>query len=478
MVRMPRSRPPSTLPILGGLVLALACTSGSADPTAAATGGGSVTAGTGGALGVGGSLATGATGGTTPTGGTPGASGAPSGGGSPSNGGASPLGGSSTVSGGAGGGTATSGGSPAMGGGGTPASGEGGSTSSGGASVSGGSTATRGEVSTASCDNGLKDGSETGVDCGGSCEACPVYQIDPPLEDNPDARSGCEPNGTGFMCAQSMVFSPQMLQAAKDDWSSGDPPFVYGVVGHDPDPGGVDSQSSNYASTCCQCYQLVFKGPSEGSVSVPVPQPMVVQAFNTYAGGPTAFDIFMAVGGHGNFNGCTENGRQYTGYPDTGGDWSGGVRATRYGQCRADDGYTQSSIGSAMCQDFIASECQKATASEPTQSISQQSCIETNRVDTHYHMNWNVVAKRVECPENLTRVTGCRLNGQGLPTADPEIDTVAEAMQNGFLDNGYHTTTMQDCCRPTCAWPDNTTNTADPYSLFYSCDGQGNPYTE
>jgi hypothetical protein len=278
------------------------------------------------------------------------------------------------------------------------------------------------------------------------------------------------------MCAQSMVFSPQMLQAAMDDWNTLDAPFVYGVVGHDPDPGGVDAPSSNYASTCCQCYQLVFQSPQDGTVSVPAPKPMVVQAFNTYAGGPTAFDVFMAVGGHGNFNGCTANGTQYSSYPDTGGDWSGGVRATRYSEC-ANMGYSAQSIGSAACQSFIESECNKIVAPELVQSISRDSCILTNNPDTHYHMNWNVLAKRVECPENLTRVTGCRLSSEGLPAADPEVDTVAEAMAGGFR-SGYHTTTMQDCCRPTCAWPDNTTNTMGAYSLFYSCNQQGEPYTQ
>lgn len=335
-----------------------------------------------------------------------------------------------------------------------------------------------GSLGRSQCENGALDGDETGVDCGGSCDACPDYHSAPPLADNEDARSGCEAGGTGFMCAQAMVFTPHMIQAAKDDWNSGDPPFVYGVVGHDPDEAGVDGPSSDYASTCCQCYQLVFKGPRDGNVSVPLPKPMIVQAFNTFAGGPTAFDVFMAVGGHGNFNGCTENGMQYSGYPDTGDDWSGGVRATRYAECAGENGYTAESIGAQQCQDHIAEQCSQIQAPEPVQSISQQSCTGTNRVESHYHMNWNVVVKRVECPENLTRVTGCRLNLQGLPEPDPSITDAGTAVANGFLDNDYHTTTMQDCCRPTCAWPQNTTNTDPQYSLFYSCDAQGNPYTQ
>lgn len=291
-----------------------------------------------------------------------------------------------------------------------------------------------------------------------------------PMNEN---RSGCEANGNGFMCPRAMVFSPEMVQAAFDDWGGDEAPFVYGVVGHDPDPNGVDGASASYSSTCCQCYQLVYKGPADGGVNIPLPKPLIVQAFNTYAGGPTAFDVYMAVGGHGNFNGCTENGSLYSAYPDTGGDWSGGVRATRYSQCSSGNAYTPESVGSETCQNYVSGECDKIQTSEAYLETVRQSCIATNRVDTHYHMNWNVVVKRVECPVGLTRVTGCQLNSQSLPEADPNIQTAEQAMQNGFKDDGYHTTTMEDCCRPTCAWPTNVQNTRDGWSRFYTCDGNG-----
>jgi hypothetical protein len=136
-------------------------------------------------------------------------------------------------------------------------------------------------------------------------------------------------------------------------------------------------------------------------------------------------------------------------------------------------GFTQASVGSEQCQDYIASQCDLLQSSEPTQSISQQSCVQANRVDDHYHTNWEVLVQRVECPEALTQVTGCRLGSQGLPEADPAIQTVDQAQQAGFR-GGYHTTTMQDCCRPTCAWPTNVTGTSDDYGHFYVCDGSGN----
>jgi hypothetical protein len=218
----------------------------------------------------------------------------------------------------------------------------------------------------------------------------------------------------------------------------------------------------------------VFKGPRDGAVSVPPPKPLIVQAFNTYAGGPTAFDVYMAVGGHGNFNGCTANGTLYSAYPsDTGGDWSGGTRATRFGQCGSEAGYTGDSIASSQCQDYVDAQCSMIQTSEAYQATAQQSCKQSNRPDTHYHMNWNVVVRRVECPVALTRVTGCQLGDQGLPEADPAIQTAAQAMQAGFIDGDYHTTTMEDCCRPTCAWPTNVNNTTDGWSRFFTCDGNG-----
>jgi hypothetical protein len=130
------------------------------------------------------------------------------------------------------------------------------------------------------------------------------------------------------------------------------------------------------------------------------------------------------------------------------------------------------SVGTEGCQSYVGSECNKIQTAEAYQQTALDSCVETNRPETHYHMNWDVVVKRVECPVALTRVTGCQLNEQGLPAADPAIQTADQALQNGFRD-GYHTTTMEDCCRPTCAWPTNVSNTKDGWSRFYTCDGSG-----
>jgi hypothetical protein len=348
--------------------------------------------------------------------------------------------------------------------------GNGGRGGNGGSSVANGGGGA-GEPPT--CTDGKKNGDETGVDCGASCPACPGYKINPPNLKN-NAQSSCG-GGQGFMCTRSMAFSPEFKQAAMDDWSSGDPPFVYGVVGHDKDSGGVDG---NYNNTCCQCYQLVFASPMDPVTGLPTPKPMIVQAFNTAAGGPKNFDVYMAKGGEGaNTAGCSA---QYSQFPTTGEPNNGGIRALNFAaQCAVMSKYTEASIAAPMCQDQIATQCMmlQSSSSPSGQSTSQISCIEANQPGNLYHLNWNVLAKRVECPTNLTRVTGCKLVGQGLPQPDPAAKDSASA-SSGFM-TGYTTTTMQDCCRPTCAYAGNVTSSGvsadSSYGAFYTCDKAGNP---
>ena len=344
-----------------------------------------------------------------------------------------------------------------------------GGTGGGAGSGAGGAAAGVGGA-TGSCTNNRRDGSETGIDCGGGCAACPSYKINPPNRTN-GVSSSCN-GGTGYMCARQMLLSPELKQAAFEDWGADDPPFVYGVVGHDLDAGGVDANSGN---SCCQCYQLIFESPT-GASGLPIPKPMIVQSFNTAAGGGRNFDIYMAAGGFGANNGCIGGSSpMYSTYPDLGGDYSGGVRASRYSQCANNNQWNQASIASATCQSYLASQCNliTSTASASNQSTSQASCIQSNDPSNHYHINWSVRAMRVECPTNLTRVTGCKLNAQGLPAPNPAAKDVATA-GSGFR-SGYTTTTMQDCCRPTCAYPANVAGADPAYSVYYTCDRAGTP---
>ncbi len=214
--------------------------------------------GSGGSSATGGSPATGessATGGAGATGGRGGSGGTSATGGSTGSGGSTGTGGVNTGGSSATGGTGGRGG--AAGAGGRGGSGGGGAGSGTGGTGPGGTTGSGGG-GPGNCLDDMQNGDETGVDCGGSCPACPSYKINPPNLKNM-ASSGCQ-GGSGFMCARSMVFSPEFKQAEADDFGSPDnPAFVYGTVGHDPDTGGLDANSN----TCCECYQLVFTSPRD-----------------------------------------------------------------------------------------------------------------------------------------------------------------------------------------------------------------------
>jgi hypothetical protein len=230
---------------------------------------------------------------------------------------------------------------------------------------------------------------------------------------------------------------------------------------------------------------------------------MIVQAFNTAAGGSQNFDIFMGVGGFGANDACVaepEGGIytspyqafMYDSFPPDNEPGGGGIKFLDYSQCKdssANGAATPASIQSATCQNEIMSRCNvvSSSASVTLTNTTRTSCILSNQLGSLYHQNWKVLAKRVECPDSLTRVTGCKLAAQsGLPAPDPNATTKATA--DASFRPGYTTTTMQDCCKPTCAWANNVggagggnmgnKSAVAPWTSFYTCDQNGSPVTQ
>ncbi len=144
---------------------------------------------------------------------------------------------------------------------------------------------------------------------------------------------------------------------------------------------------------------------------------------------------------------------------------------------------TEATLSSASCQAKATSACsQVASGADTLTRETIQSCVQSNAPDSYYHLNWQEYAKRIECPAHLAEVTGCKLAPQGLPQADPSVTTAAQAAADPSFHSGYTTTTMQDCCKPTCAWQDNVTGMGETavgeYNSFYTCDQNGVPVTE
>ncbi|HET7544457.1 MAG TPA: hypothetical protein VFK05_31515 [Polyangiaceae bacterium] len=344
---------------------------------------------------------------------------------------------------------------------------------------------------------GCKDGDATSV-CGGKCNTINACQESTAEKPHADVT---------FICPRFMLFSTEMQQAAIDD---GNANFNYAVVGHDVDRGGIDGDAN---STCCQCYELVYAYPSPSnerqvlsdpdhpdppSSAIPLPKPLIVQSFNT-AATPTTFDVYMAAGGFGANNACAPNlqpqarsGKYlYTSYPADGQPSQGGVKpVTLYSECKTDKQWvTAESLSSDACRSKVTAACSKLASDIPgLTEQAQRSCLATTDPSSQYHMNWAVYAMKVECPQHLTQVTGCKLAPQGLPEVDRSVTSSPEPPKNpGFRSKSssgrpYETTTMEDCCRPSCAskdWVSGRGLASDPdYDAFYSCDGRGVPFTE
>jgi hypothetical protein len=311
-------------------------------------------------------------------------------------------------------------------------------------------------------------------------------------------QNACEGTKQGaqvnFICTRFMLYADEMVQAAIDDGLAG---FNYGVVGHDMDTGGIDGNTGN---SCCQCYQIVFSLPENvaqvggsGASAIPMPPPLVVQSFNTAAGGGKNFDIFMGAGGFGAFNACDPSASQksasgkylYTKFPVEGEPGSGGVNAaTQVPVCQSKNLVTTETLSAKACQDAVATACSKfASSSQHVTDESILSCTKSNNPQSYYHMNWKVYAKRVTCPTHLTEVTGCKLQPQsGLPAVNTAVKTPEQAAADSSFKSGYTITTMQDCCMPTCAWQNNVSGQGakviDKYNSFYACNQNGIPMTE
>jgi hypothetical protein len=455
-------------------------------------------------------IASGGSGGTTNAGGgTSSSGGMSSTGGSVSKGGAGGAGGVSATGGSAGGGTSAPRSSGGAGGSGGTMGGSGGTA--GTSSGAGGTTGTGGTSTTpwttlppprqcgnkfATQDEGCVTGQASST-CGGNCTSF-VNACQDTLASKPNMP-------VAFICPQWMLFSDVMRQAADLD---GNTAFNYAIVGHDPDTNGIDSG----AHSCCQCYQLVYDYPSDRDTQAranpddpnntqsgiqPLPPPLIVQTFDLGAT-TDSFDVFMAAGGFGANNACDPNSPQtdssgkylYTSFPPDGAD-NGGVKgATKYSECKtAVSWVTTATLSSAACQSKIQTECNMFKAPSATLAdTSIRSCIQSNNPQTYYHLNWFVYAMKVECPTHLTDLTGCKLAPQGLPAVNPNVTTAAQAAANSSFrskagnGNRLWTSTMEDCCMPSCAFRDNVTGNkltaTGLYNSFYSCDQNGVPYTQ
>ncbi|CAD7943338.1 unnamed protein product [Amoebophrya sp. A120] len=302
--------------------------------------------------------------------------------------------------------------------------------------------------------------------------------------------------GYGFMCPHLMLGSSELLAAARADGLDPDV-HAYGVATMDE-------------LKCGQCAELENTEPK-----LKLAPKLTVQVFNTVA---DHVDVYMAGGGYGAHNGCSESNSQVkSGTPNTGyfyekhvshsefmdhlnslpekdkivgpGSldldqaiaWGGGIRGGKtYADCMR------------ACTDTVAqcrSSCQlpKAGCSGSTEFciLDPSSCehafrghsqyvtdkaIESCKWSFNHDLHWNrdIKYKVVACPASLVQLTGLR-----------PVD-LAQSTEAGFpkgigFEKVTMTTTMEDCSAPTCArtMNNNLGNWQSGYDSLYTCNAMG-----
>ena len=257
-----------------------------------------------------------------------------------------------------------------------------------------------------------------------------------------NTKSGCGGGGddnTGWGCPHQMLLSPDMQYAAKEDGNSW---AVYGVAG------------IGQSSDCGSCYQLEITGGGS-----PSPNKYIVQAVNTGSDvGSGQFDIMVGGGGFGIYDACSSDcqyGRVCSGGHCNAPYYSGDFNAwTPDGNC-----YGGGVHNAGQCYGL-------SNGQQFPDKTLHYGC--TEAINRGYHANFEVQWKRVQCPPSLYKVTGLRRKD--------DIEHLVADLKLALTSSG-RTTTMMDCCKPTCSWKQNIADIADPqFPQVYTCnkDGQTN----
>lgn len=241
-------------------------------------------------------------------------------------------------------------------------------------------------------------------------------------------------------------------------------------------------QTCNIGGNCKKCRYFPKK-------------PLILQSFNTVIGctppkddSAGQFDIYMGAGGLGNNNGCSNSSKDGTTY---GGGFYGGV---------FDDwpdikeGHKNGGVSRIDMCDKINEIKGFRNKNEDWNGNTNwgkeliKSCkLVMDKDNNPYHGNWAIRFKEVECPINLSKVTGMRLkypnksyNNKDLPK--PSKDLVRSTGREGSIKDGFpgFTSSMMDCCKPSCSWDNmiaeikKTNNDIDPlFPSIFMCDKNG-----
>ena len=246
----------------------------------------------------------------------------------------------------------------------------------------------------------------------------------------------------GFSCPHMLMFSEDMILASHYDNHFNH--FYYAVAG-----GYSDDE-------CGKCYQVQLL-EAENKERLPKKQ-MILQVINSgFDVERHQWDILMAGGGFGYYTSCNEDcdSMYCLGgpchdflYHSFFNDWAK-LKSKSLPNCYSGTNYNVDLSNHTeiyqLCFHLV-----KETH-RPMDNMTIDSCYRSYL--QNYHQNFLKTASiRVQCPEGLYRLTGLRRQDDlqfPLPAIQNELTTLCEG---NIKENRYCITTMQDCCKPSCAW--------------------------
>lgn len=243
---------------------------------------------------------------------------------------------------------------------------------------------------------------------------------------------------TGFACPHLMLYSTDMLLAAKYDKL--DDHFLYGVCG----------SSTDY--DCGKCFQVLPLHPETQNQTTN--QQLILQIVNSgFDVEPGHFDVYMGAGGFGFYTSCNKDCK--TKYCD-GGACVEGMYDGLYDDWNP---FSKSCYGGGVRMvnnnntDELAVKCHALSgqSTDYKDKVLFQSCIESNT--QMFHQNFIAAnSLPIKCPEGLVRLTGLRrADEEHFPIA--HIDNQFSIKCKGSIENhSYCISTMSDCCIPSCYW--------------------------
>jgi hypothetical protein len=263
---------------------------------------------------------------------------------------------------------------------------------------------------------------------------------------HPEVQSACSNTEYGsmfgFNCPHMLMFSDDMIFAAKYDNNFNS--FHYAVAGSSSD------------LECGKCYQIKLL-EAENTDRLPRKQ-LIIQIINSgYDVNRNQFDLFMAGGGFGYYTACNVDCHSmyclggpcsdYM-YKSQFDDWLK-LKGKSTPLCYSGNNYNLDLSNHTLVYELCMNLVKDITRVMDNMTID--SCYRS--YVENYHQNFvktNYV--QVQCPEGLYRLTGLRRQDDLKYSLPHPSNQLTEKCEGNSQENRFCITTMQDCCKPSCAW--------------------------